>query len=89
MPNAVSSRGIIVRVIRGSYCPNRTQDLVLAPSFFAIMPVLLELKPIVARALIRANSIVALVLTPAIIVSTLVHIGKKDSRKPRLLNAKI
>lgn len=55
----------------------RGRDLVLAAAFLAVVLILVQREPVVARALVRPGRVSALVLTAAVIHRALVHVCEK------------
>lgn len=74
VPDAVLPAGIRVRVVGATDLAVRRRDFVLAASLFAVVLVLVQRKPVVARALVRTRRVPALVLAAAVVRRALVHI---------------
>lgn len=74
VPHAVLAAGIRVRVVGAADLAVRRRDLVLAASLLAVVLVLVQREPVVARALVRSGRVPALVLTAAVVHRALVHV---------------
>lgn len=74
MPDAVLPAGIRVRVVGATDLAVRRRDFVLAASLFAVVLVLVQSKPVVARTLVRTGRVSTLVLAAAVVRCTLVHV---------------
>jgi hypothetical protein len=74
MPNAVLAAWIVVRVVGARHHPVGRRDLVLAAALLAVVAVLVQGEPVVAPARVRARSVSAFVLAPAVVGSALVHV---------------
>lgn len=76
VPDAVLPAGVVVGVVGAEHLPNRGGELVLAAALFAVVAILVQGEPVVARALVRPDAVLADVLTPSVIAGALVLIWK-------------
>jgi len=74
MPNAILPAGVRVRIVGAADFAVRRRDLVLATALLAVVLVLVQREPVVARTLVRTGRVLALVLATAVVHGTLVHV---------------
>lgn len=79
MPHAVLPAGVRVRIVGAGDLPLRRRDLVLAAALLAVVPVLVQREPVVARALVRPGRVLALVLAAAVVHGALVHVCENSA----------
>jgi len=79
MPDAILPTWIRVRVVGAGDDVSWSRNLVLATALLAVMLILVQCKPVVARALVRSGSVFALVLASTVVDGTLIHVCKQDS----------
>lgn len=80
VPDAVLAARIRVRIVGAADLAVRRRDLVLATALLAVVLVLVQREPVVARALVRAGRVLALVLAAAVVHRALVHVC--ENRRP-------
>lgn len=85
MPHTVFVRGIVVGVVGTGDLSVGRSHFVLAATLSTIVAIFVQHVSVVAGAQIRANCILALVLTPAVVDCALVDVGEEDGGESTLL----
>lgn len=80
MPDTIFPARIRVRVVGATDDVTWSRNLVLATTLFAVMFVLVQCKPVVARALVRSGSVFAFVLASTVVDSAFVHVCGQNAQ---------
>ncbi len=74
VPDTFLPGWISMRIIGTEYLAVGSSDLVLAPAFLAVVPILVQREPVMAGANVRADGIATLLLTSTVVDGALVLI---------------
>ena len=72
VPDAVLPAGVVVGVVGAEHFPHGGGYFMLAAAFFAIVAIFMQGEPVVARALVRPDAVLADVLATPVVAGTLV-----------------